>query len=148
MTHRDGEALHFNWSHEMLTGVEPPAYVVVSMDDITSPNGLMVLGEAFDINASNVIIRSSHPNLNLIFNLYNANGVLKAKSQALNITTANFEQGSNNQGGQLNVVGHLAKYNAPFSIDDVTTSIQYLINGTYQNLNIDDVTGLINHLLE
>ena len=55
---------------------------------------------------------------------------------------------TNNQGGQLNVVGHLAKYNAPFSIDDVTTSIQYLINGTYQNLNIDDVTGLINHLLE
>ena len=142
----------------------------------------MVLGEAFDINASNVIIRSSHPNINLIFNLYNADGALKAKSQALNITTANFEQGSslnatitlpstldpgcydlkvnyyisspritvftNNQGGQLNVVGHLAKYNEPFSIDDVTTSIQYLINGTYQNLNIDDVTGLINYLLE
>ncbi len=181
MTHRDGEALHFNWSHEMLTGVEPPTYVVVSMDDITSPNELMVLGETFDINASNVIIRSSHPNINLIFNLYNENGVLKAKSQACNITTASFEQGSNldatitlpktldpgcydlkvnyyisspritfftnNQGGQLNVVGHIAKYDSAFTIDDVTTCIQYLLDGTYEILNIDDVTELINHLL-
>ena len=170
-----------NWSHEMLTGVEPPTYVVVSMDDITSPNELMVLGETFDINASNVIIRSSHPNINLIFNLYNENGVLKAKSQACNITTASFEQGSNldatitlpktldpgcydlkvnyyisspritfftnNQGGQLNVVGHIAKYDSAFTIDDVTTCIQYLLDGTYEILNIDDVTELINHLL-
>ena len=54
---------------------------------------------------------------------------------------------TNNRGGQLNVVGHLAKYNAPFGIDDVTTCIEYLLKGSYQNLTIDDVTGLINYLL-
>ena len=181
MIHRDGEALHFNWNHEMLTGVEPPAYVVVSMDDITSPNGLMVLGNDFDINASNVIIRSTHQSINLLFSLNNENGALKAKSQACNITTADYVQGSNlnatitlpetlepgcydlkvyyyissprmtvftnNRGGQLNVIGRLAKYNAPFGIDDVTTCIEYLLIGSYQNLTIDDVTGLINYLL-
>lgn len=49
--------------------------------------------------------------------------------------------------GQLQVVGHLAKYNEPFTIQDVTETINYLLNGTYPILNISDVTTLINHLL-
>jgi hypothetical protein len=53
----------------------------------------------------------------------------------------------NCDGGQLNVVGHLAKYNGKFTIDDVTKTISYLINGTHDNLNIDDVTALIAVLL-
>ena len=181
MTHRDGEALHFNWSHEMLTGMVPPAYVVVSIDDITATGTLLVLGETMDINATGVTIRSSHPNVNLLFNLCNEGGAIKAKSQPYNISTADFQQGSsmdasitlpatlapgcydlkvyyyissprittftNNQGGKLNVIGHLAKYDAPFNIDDVTTCIQDLLGGARQNLSIDDVTDLINYLL-
>ena len=49
--------------------------------------------------------------------------------------------------GQLQVVGHLAKYNEPFTIQDVTETINYLLNGTYPILNISDVTTLNNHLL-
>ena len=49
--------------------------------------------------------------------------------------------------GQLQVVGHLAKYNEPFNIHDVTETINYLLNETYPILNISDVTTLINHLL-
>ena len=181
MTHRDGDDLHFNWNHEMLTGVEPPTYVLLSMDDITLPDNLMVLGETVDVNASNVTLRTTFPYVNLQFNLCNASGTIKAKSQAINVTLDNLEQGcdltttitlpktlaegcydlksyyyindtrmpvfTNNQGGQLNVVGHLAKYNAPFTIDDVTACIQYLLNGSHEVLKIDDVTELINYLL-
>ena len=48
---------------------------------------------------------------------------------------------------KLQVVGHLAKYNEEFTINDVTTTINYLLQGTYPVLNISDVTTLINHLL-
>ena len=47
----------------------------------------------------------------------------------------------------LKVVGHLAKYGAPFTIDDVTTTIDYLLQGTYSQLTIEDVTDLIDVLL-
>lgn len=181
MTHRDGDELHFNWNHEMLTGVVPPTYAVVSMDDIAMTDQLMVLGETIDINASNVTIRTSYSSINLLFTLCNEKGTFKAKSQPVNVTTGNFEQGSamattitlpttldagcydlkayyyitsprmttytNNEGGQLNVVGHVAKYNAPFTIDDVTTCIQYLLEGHSDVLQIDDVTDLITLLL-
>lgn len=49
--------------------------------------------------------------------------------------------------GQLVVVGHLAKYNAPFGIADVTTVIDYILNGTYPTLGISDVTTLIDYVL-
>ena len=49
--------------------------------------------------------------------------------------------------GQLQVVGHLAKYNEPFGIQDVTETINYLLNDSYPILNINDVTTLINYLL-
>ena len=49
--------------------------------------------------------------------------------------------------GKLQVIGHLAKYNAPFSIDDVTTVIDYLLAGNKPGLNIEDVTLLIDQLL-
>jgi hypothetical protein len=41
----------------------------------------------------------------------------------------------------------VAKYNAPFTIDDVTTCIQYLLEGHSDVLQIDDVTDLITLLL-
>ena len=51
------------------------------------------------------------------------------------------------ESGNLNVVGHLAKYNAAFTIDDVTLSIDRLLAGTHPALVIDDVTTLIDLLL-
>jgi len=57
------------------------------------------------------------------------------------LTTINCED------GQLNVIGNLAKFNAPFGIDDVTTAIDYLLAGNHATVNIDDVTLLIDTLL-
>lgn len=51
------------------------------------------------------------------------------------------------QSETLTVVGHLAKYGTPFTISDVTTTIDYLLQGTYPILTISDVTDLIDHLL-
>ena len=51
------------------------------------------------------------------------------------------------ESGTLNVVGHLAKYDAPFTIDDVTSTIDNMLSGTYPILTIDDVTELIDVLL-
>ena len=49
--------------------------------------------------------------------------------------------------GKLTVVGHLAKFNAAFSIGDVTATIDYLLDGTYPWLSIADVTTLIDYML-
>lgn len=49
--------------------------------------------------------------------------------------------------GQLQVVGNLAKYNEPFTIEDVTNVVDYLLAGTKPGLSINDVTTLIDYLL-
>ena len=49
--------------------------------------------------------------------------------------------------GQLNVVGHLARYNSPFSIADVTTIIDCILIGNSTILDISDVTELIDYIL-
>ena len=181
MTHRDGEELHFNSSHEMLINLVPPTYCVVTADGITSSNDLIILGEDMDVMASNVNIMTTYPYINIIFSVCNDKSSRVVNSYASYISLTDYEQGSdltnsitlpttlkegsysvniyyytsmprtavliNCDGGQLNVVGHLAKYNAPFKIDDVTAVIQYLLEGSYEILNIDDVTKLINYLL-
>jgi len=53
----------------------------------------------------------------------------------------------NTELGYLNVAGHLAKYNAPFTIEDVTTTISGLLSGSHESLTIEDVTVLISILL-
>ena len=181
MTHRDGEELHFNSSHEMIINLVPPTYCVVTSDGITSSNDLIILGEDMDVMASNVYIMTTLPYVNIIFAICNNKSSRLANSNALYVSLTDFQQGStlngtikvpsnlnegsysvnlyyytsmprtavliNCDGGQLNVVGHLAKYNAPYTINDVTTVIQYLLEGSYDILNIDDVTTLINYLL-
>ena len=51
------------------------------------------------------------------------------------------------ESGELNVVGHIAKYNAPFNIDDVSTLIDYLLTGSHPGATIDDLSELIDTLL-
>ncbi len=181
MTHRDGDQLHFNYNHEMLIGIVPPNYCVITPESVTAPGELMVLGEKMDIEASNVSILTSHAQINVLFSLCNSTGRVMASTNAVNVVMADYQQGSdlnasltlptsletgsyalntyyyitmprsktliNCDGGQINVVGHLAKYNEPFNINDVTTTINHLLKGTYSTLSIDDVTALINHLL-
>ena len=47
----------------------------------------------------------------------------------------------------MHVLGHLAKYGAPFTIDDVTVAMDNLLERTSPVLTIDDITGLIDLLL-
>lgn len=182
MTHREGDQLHFNWGHEMLTHLVPPTYCVISSDYLTASDGLLILGESIDTKATNVNIRTTHSYINLVFSLCDETGRRIANSSAVKVTLSNFNQGSdvagtlslpgtleegtydlklyyyvsmpraaeliNCEAGKLIVVGHVAKYNSTFTIDDVTTLINYLLNGTYPGqINIDDVTDLINYLL-
>ena len=49
--------------------------------------------------------------------------------------------------GQLHVIGHLAKYNAPFEIADVTTIIDRILLGNSSTLDVSDVTELADHIL-
>ena len=51
------------------------------------------------------------------------------------------------ESGELNVVGHIAKYNTPFNIDDVSTLINYLLTGSHHGATIDDLSELIDVLL-
>lgn len=179
MTHRDGEELDFNSSHEMLIYVEPPLFCVLNADDIHIDGGLKVLGEAMNTDALNVKLSTSYNSVNLMFALTDDNGNNVCNSNTITINKKSFVQCSTVSGiitlpdsleegrygiklyystggelqaaatatGELHVVGHLAKYNEPFTITDVTTTINYLLHDTYSNLSIKDVTTLINHLL-
>lgn len=182
MTHRDGEDLHFNSSHEMLLGVVPPTYCLISADELKATDELLVLGDQMPVLANNVEMFTSYANINLVFSLSNANDRIVASSQAYNVDTDSFEQGStvsstitlpttlasgsyllqlryyqgasarvssaiDCENGQLNVVGHLARYNTPFTIDDVTTAIDWLLSGAKPGVTIDDITSLIDNLL-
>lgn len=181
MTHRDGDYLRFNSNHEMLLGVVPPTYCLISADAIEASGELMFLGETYDIQATNVNIMTTNTSTNLMFSLLDEAGSRKAASEVVNVTIASFEQGSTVtsaltlpatlatgsyelqlsyyiqnprssmvvpcESGELNVVGHLAKYNAAFDINDVTAAIDALLTGGHDGLSINDVTDLIDVLL-
>ena len=94
MTHRDGDELHFNSSHEMLINLIPPTYCVIDVEDIVVPGTLMVLGESMNIEASHLNIMTTYSNINLLFSLCNDNGRRVASSDAVNVVLNGFEQGS------------------------------------------------------
>ena len=181
MTHRDGDYLRFNTNHEVLLGVVPPTYCLISTDGLVVPGKLLVLGENMEIQATNVSIMTTNENLNLMFTINNDTGRRMAMSPGVNVATDSFEQGSTVsssialpeslatgiysvhfhyygtsprmsteipcESNYLNVVGHLAKYGAPFTIDDVTNTIDNMLSGSYPDLTINDVTELIDALL-
>ncbi len=182
MTHRDGDYLRFNSGHEMLLGVVPPSYCIISAAQLEVPSGLHVLGESLDIQATDVNILTTNSFVNLIFTLNNETGRRVYSSPAMRITPSEFEQGSTVQSaatlattlttgrytlgiyyyfdsprmstavecpaGELNVIGHFAKYNEPFNIVDVTTAIDYLLDDSQSAVTISDITSLIDALLE
>lgn len=77
-------------------------------------------------------LESGNYNLSLYYYTTNANQVTAINAVAT---------------GQLMVIRNVAKYNAPFDIADVTTVIDYILDGTYPGLNIADATALIDYLL-
>ena len=181
MIHRDGEELHFNSSHQMLTGVEPPSYCLLDVEAVDANSELLVLGENLRATAQNVTVRTTYRNAKLLFNLADENGSDVVNGNAVTLNPSTFVQGSNVNGtitlpttlatgrynvnlyyyisnaselnalgtapGQLQVVGNLAKYNEPFTIEDVTNVVDYLLAGTKPGLSINDVTTLIDYLL-
>lgn len=180
MVHRSGEELHFSSGHEMLTGMEPTTYCIITADGLNAPSDEFTLGHDIDVEAVNVNLRTSYNTVNLVFAFTDAAGnrVCASPGQALNKNT--FVQGStvgntiaipttlgdgaydlklyyyttnsnnltpiNCDGGQLNVVGRMAKY-GDFDIDDVTKAINDLLYYDQMGIDITDVTYLINYLL-
>ena len=182
MTHRDGDYLRFNSGHEILVGIVPPVYCMITADGLNVTDELLVLGDEMTVQATNVDIFTSYSNLNFLFSLNNDAGRFLSTSQVVNVVTDSFEKGSSVssaitlpttlesgsyslqfryyygansrvstpidcESGQLKVVGHLARYNAQFTINDVTTAIDWLLAGDRPSLTIDDVTQLIDVLL-
>ena len=92
MTHRDGDELHFNSSHEMLIGVVPPTYCVINTDALTANGDLLVLGEDLNPCASNLNILSTNSYLNLRFSLLNQSGRIMTSSNAVKVTAAEYAQ--------------------------------------------------------
>ena len=180
MVHRSGDELHFSYGHEMLIGVEPPAYRIISTDGLNAPSDALSLGHSLNIEALNVNLRTSYNTVNLVFALTDANGNRVCTSNNVAINKNTFAQGStvsgmitlpatlnegtydlqlyyyttnsnnltaiNCNGGQLNVVGRMAKY-GEFDIDDVTMAINDLLYYDELGIDIEDVTTLINYLL-
>jgi hypothetical protein len=97
MTHRSGEELRFNSSHEMLLGVVPPDYCLIDTE-LTGSGDLLVFGDAFDVQALNFNMNTTFSTMNFVFSLTNANGRRVCSSKAVNVTTNDFEQGSTIEG--------------------------------------------------
>ena len=183
MTHRDGDELHFNSSHQMITGIEAPEYCVIEAESVDADRGLIILGDALTAVASNVSFRTSYSNVNLMFTLTDEKGTVVSTGNAVNVAKSTFEQGSTVAGkidlpvdlaqgsykltfnyytssanalspigtsdGKLVVVGHMAKFNEAFDIDDVTTIISYVLGESHKGttVDIDDITALISYIL-
>lgn len=183
MTHRSGEYLRFNSSHEIVYGFEPSAYCRIDVESLDADNDLKILGsDVLNAQALNVTFSTTYSNFNLLFALTDANGSRVLNGGSINIVKNSFVQGSNVDGtlalparlepgtynlslyyyptsasqpvavtsnatGQLVVVGHVAKYNAPFNIADVTEIIDMLLDDSNSVLDISDVTSVIDCIL-
>ena len=181
MTHRDGDELHFNSSHQIVYGFTPPAYCVLTSDELTADGGLQILGEELTTQALNVNLRTSYNNVNVLFGLTDENGNSVGNGDAITINKNTFVAGSTIDGsinlpttldsgsynvslyyytsdasdlhtvmtatGKLQVVGHFAKFNEPFTVGDVSAAISIVLSGNHPTLAVQDVTKLINFVL-
>lgn len=181
MIHRDGEELHFNSNHQMLTGVEPPTYCLIDAESLSASSGLMVLGQDINTEAQGVTFKTTYSTVNLMFSFVNQDGTRVCTSSTIPLSKSSFTQGSNVEGaitlpatlaegkydlqllysvtgntrpntidcegGQLTVVGRLAKYGEPFDINDITFVIEDVLKTGTLGLNINDITHLIDYVL-
>ena len=91
MTHRDGEELHFNSGHEMLTGMTPPLFCRMTANAVDADNGLLMLGKKLNVLARNVRFSTSSQTVHVVFSLNNANGSIVTKSPVVHLSRINFE---------------------------------------------------------
>ena len=180
MTHRDGDALHFNSDHEMLLGVVPPEYCMINTT-LSASSELLVLDDILRVQAVDLDCYMSYPSINFIFSLTDANGTRVCSSNVIPLSADTHEQGQTLEGaitlpstlqpgtydlqlyyyttaprrptkvecesGQLQVVDHVAKFGAPFMVDDVTKLINYVLNSEKPHVSVSDVSALIHHIL-
>lgn len=94
MTHRDGDYLRFNSSHQIVYGFTPPAYCILTAESINPANGLFVLGNAMDAEALNVSLRTSYNNVNVLFGLADESGNNVCNGNAITLDKNTFVAGS------------------------------------------------------
>lgn len=94
MIHRDGDELHFNSGHQMLTGVEPPTYCIINAESIDAPNNLMILGQTLSTEAKGVNFITTYSSINLVFSFDDMNGHRIATSNSVPLSKSTFVQGS------------------------------------------------------
>ena len=94
MTHRDGDNLKFNSNHEVLLDVVPPIYCLVSTTALDASRNMVVLGDALQVEASDIKIKSSEASTSLVFDFTDNTGKRVCASNAINVNVAAFEQGS------------------------------------------------------
>ena len=161
MIHRDGEELHFNSSHQMLTGVEPPSYCLLDVEAVDANSELLVLGENLRATAQNVTVRTTYRNAKLLFNLADENGNDVVNGNAVTLNPSTFVQGSNVNGtitlpttlatGRYNVnlyyyISNASELNA---LGTAPGQLQVVGNLAKYNepFTIADVTNVVDYLL-
>ena len=100
---------------------------------------------AVNIN-KNSFVQGSTVNGNLTLPTTLESGVYDLKLYYYTTNASQLTAVASNASGQLTVVGHLAKYNAPFDIADVSAVIDMLLAGG-SSLSIADVSDLIDYIL-
>ena len=161
MTHRDGDELHFNSSHEMLIGVVPPTYCVINTDELTANSNLLVLGEDLNPCATNVSFLTTNTYLNLRFSLLNQTGRIMTSSKAVKVTEAEYAQ-TNTISGEMILPESLepGRYDLKLYYYTSSPRLAIEVNCEAQKLNVvghvakygssfqvDDVVTLIDYVL-
>ena len=162
MTHRDGDQLKFNSGHEMLIGVEPPAYCILTAESVNPASGLLVLGNPMDAEALNVNLRTSYSNVNVLFGLTDEDGNSVCNGNAITINKNTFVAGSTVNGsitlpetledGSYNVNLYYYTSNASDLQPVATATGKLQVVGRLakydEPFNISDVTATIGYVLK
>ena len=161
MIHRDGEELHFNSSHQMLTGVEPPTYCLLNVEAVDANSELLVLGENLRTIAQNVTVRTTYRNAKLLFNLADENGSDVVNGNAVTLNPSTFVQGSNVNGTitlpttlatgryNVNLYYYISNASELTALGSAPGQLQVIGNLAKYNepFTIADVTNVVDYLL-
>lgn len=161
MVHRDGDQLNFSQGHEIVYKVEPPDYCLINADEVTADKGLIILGDDLNAVASNVTIKTSYSNVNLLFTLSDEKGTVLSRGNAGSISKSSFEQGSTVT-GKVALPADLTQgtYRLTFNYYITNANLPTLVMSSDGQLvvvghiakfgeafDIDDVTTVINYVL-
>lgn len=160
MTHRDGDVLRFNSGHEMLLGVVPPEYCLISTS-LAASSELLVLDDMLNVQALDFDCNMSYESMNFVFSLTNANGTRVCSSAVIELTAANNQKGITLESA-IQLPANLAtgaydlrlyRYNSsprrPTEVACGSGKLQVVdhVAKYGEPFMIDDVTKLINYVL-